>query len=94
MRRIYKARIQLICFYCFIIFFFLLYDLIKKKEEYYEAYANSDCKHKLKFRKTLHKPRSGEDFNKVLMEWFKLRRSEGLPITGRMIQLQAKKYHS
>ena len=34
-----------------------VYDLIKKKDEYYEAYANSDCKHKLKFRKTLHKPR-------------------------------------
>ena len=71
-----------------------VYVLIKKKDEYYEVYANSDCKHKLKFRKTLHKPRSGEDFDKVLMEWFKLRRSEGLPITGRMIQLQAKKYHS
>ena len=30
-----------------------VYDLIKKKDEYYEAYANSDCKHKLKFRITV-----------------------------------------
>lgn len=71
-----------------------VYDLIKQKDKLYKAYEESDCKNQMKFRKTLYKPRSGDDFDKVLMEWFKLRRSEGMPITGQILKLQARKYHT
>jgi hypothetical protein len=43
-------------------------------------------------RKTLRGP-NNIDLDKVVYEWFRLRRSEGIPISGPMLMEKAKSYH-
>ncbi|CAL4184862.1 unnamed protein product, partial [Meganyctiphanes norvegica] len=47
----------------------------------------------MKYKITLHKRKSGVDLDHVMYDWFKLRRVEGMPITGQILMRQATKFH-
>ncbi|CAL4116204.1 unnamed protein product, partial [Meganyctiphanes norvegica] len=69
-----------------------IYDLLKVKDQVINVYNNSDSKAVMSKRKTLHKSRN-DQLDKVLYEWLKVRRSEGVPMTQDMIKAQAKKFN-
>ncbi|CAL4076169.1 unnamed protein product, partial [Meganyctiphanes norvegica] len=54
-----------------------IYDLLKVKDQVINVYNNSDSKAVMAKRKTLHKSRNVQ-LDKVLYEWLKVRRSEGI----------------
>ncbi|CAL4066672.1 unnamed protein product, partial [Meganyctiphanes norvegica] len=56
------------------------------------VYNNSDSKAVMSKRKTLHESRNNQ-LDKVLYEWLKVRRSEGVPMTHDMIKAQAKEFN-
>lgn len=69
-----------------------IYDIKKSKEKILSFYAASDVPNEMAKRKTTHEGRSA-DVEKVLLEWFRQRRSEGVPISGPMLIEMAKVYH-
>jgi hypothetical protein len=69
-----------------------LYDLKKQKSEFLKFYADSDTPKAISGRKTLHTSRIN-DVDRVLFEWFRQRRSEGVPISSLLLIQQAKKFH-
>ncbi|KAJ8952332.1 hypothetical protein NQ318_017226, partial [Aromia moschata] len=62
-------------------------DIVKKKSELQSFVAKSDCANAISDRKSL----KGSTFR----EWFlqKMKRSEGVPISGSMCTRQAQKFH-
>jgi hypothetical protein len=70
-----------------------VYDLKKQKSELLKFYADSDTPKAMSSRKTLHTSRVN-DVNTVLFEWFRQRRSEGVPVSGLLLIQQAKKVHN
>lgn len=69
-----------------------VYDLIKQKKEIFSFFADSDSPLEMAKRKTM-KGSKNPDLDKVMIEWFKQRRAEHVPLTGPMIIAQAKRYH-
>jgi hypothetical protein len=70
-----------------------VYDLKKQKSELLKLYADSDTPKAMSSRKTLHTSRVN-DVDRVLFEWFRQRRSEGVPVSGLLLIQQAKKFHN
>ncbi|GCC28301.1 hypothetical protein chiPu_0006730 [Chiloscyllium punctatum] len=68
----------------------IVYDLKKQKDKLLKFYGDND--ELMKNRKILLRAKN-EDLNRVLMEWFKQRRSERMLLTGFMVMKQARKYH-
>lgn len=69
-----------------------VYDVKKQKEKLFKFYSDSDDRKAMECRKTMHRAQN-EDVDRVLMEWIRQRRSEGVPLNGLMIMKQAKKFH-
>jgi hypothetical protein len=69
-----------------------VYDLKKQKSELLKIYADSDSPKAMSSRRTLYTSRIN-DVDRVLFEWFRQRRSEGVPVSGLLLIQQAKKFH-
>lgn len=69
-----------------------IYDIKKQKEKLLNFYMNRDHNAGIAERKSMHAAKSGE-LDKVLYEWFKQRRSEGLHITGPLLCEKARDLH-
>lgn len=69
-----------------------VYDLIKQKYEVFSFFADSDSPLEMAKRKSM-KGSKTPDLDKVMIDWFKQRRAEHVPLTGPMIIAQAKRYH-
>jgi hypothetical protein len=57
-----------------------LYNIKAHKEQLLEFATDSETYRSIKKRRSLHKPKM-EQLDKVLYEWFTMRRSEGISIT-------------
>lgn len=69
-----------------------IYDIIKKKKELLEFFADSDSPLEMADRKTMHSVKN-KDLDKVMIEWFRQRRRENVPLTGPILMQQAKIFH-
>ncbi|XP_063235778.1 jerky protein homolog isoform X1 [Bacillus rossius redtenbacheri] len=65
----------------------MIYDIKKQKNELCKFYSDSDTKREIENRKTMQ----GDN---ALYQWFRLRRSEGVSISGQMLIEQAKMFHA
>jgi hypothetical protein len=68
-----------------------LYDIKHSKKKLLEFTTSSERNNTIANRKSLHKPKL-EKLVKVLHEWFSLKRSQGLAISGPMIVAKAKDF--
>lgn len=66
-----------------------IYDIRKNKQSLCKFFSEADSKDSMNVRKTM-KTGKVSDLETVLMQWFRLRRSEGVSITGQMLIEQAK----
>ena len=66
-----------------------LYDIKKQSGQLRKFLMETESKKVAETRKTLHQSRS-EELDRVLYEWFALKRSEGACISGPMLQEKAK----
>lgn len=69
-----------------------VYDIKKHKDKILKFYADSDSKMQMSIRKTMKDGKSTEH-DRVMMEWFRQCRSDGVHLTGSMIMDQAKFFH-
>ncbi|KFM74607.1 Jerky protein, partial [Stegodyphus mimosarum] len=69
-----------------------VYDISKKKKELFEFFEDSDTPLAMNNRKSVRYAKS-DDHHKVMTEWVRHRRSEGVPLTGPMLMAQAKIFH-
>ncbi|KAG8174372.1 hypothetical protein JTE90_007340 [Oedothorax gibbosus] len=69
-----------------------IYDLKKKKTELAEFIGTAETEKAVDTRKTLRQPKLTE-LDKVLYEWFTLKRLEGAPISGPMLMEKGKELH-
>uniref|UniRef100_UPI00398E38C9 jerky protein homolog isoform X1 n=1 Tax=Pristiophorus japonicus TaxID=55135 RepID=UPI00398E38C9 len=70
-----------------------IYDIKNQKEQIMNFYAESDVQKEMNKRKSMHKPKS-DDLDRVMMEWWRQRRSEKVPLSGPMVMEQAKIFHA
>ncbi|XP_041045228.1 tigger transposable element-derived protein 2-like [Carcharodon carcharias] len=70
-----------------------IYDIRKQREKLFKFCAESDTVEGISERRTLHSAKSA-DHDNVLYEWFRQRRSEGLPVSGAMLMEKAKQFHT
>jgi hypothetical protein len=61
-----------------------LYDIKAHKEQLLEFATDSETYKSIEKRRILHKPKM-EQLDKVLYEWFTMRRCEGISITGPLL---------
>jgi hypothetical protein len=61
-----------------------LYGIKARKEQLLEFATDSETYKSIEKRRSLHKPEM-EQLDKVLYEWFTVRRSEGISITGPLL---------
>ncbi|XP_012880655.1 PREDICTED: jerky protein homolog [Dipodomys ordii] len=66
-----------------------LYDIKAHKAQLLRFFANSDSNQALEQRRTLHTPKL-EHLDRVLYEWFLVKRAEGVPVSGPMLIEKAK----
>ncbi|XP_006830915.1 PREDICTED: jerky protein [Chrysochloris asiatica] len=66
-----------------------LYDIKAHKAQLLRFFANSDSNQALERRRTLHTPKL-EHLDRVLYEWFLVKRAEGVPVSGPMLIEKAK----
>ncbi|XP_036598039.1 jerky protein homolog [Trichosurus vulpecula] len=69
-----------------------LYDIKAHKGQLLRFFANSDSNKALEHRRTLHTPKL-EHLDRVLYEWFLVKRSEGVPVSGPMLIEKAKDFY-
>ncbi|XP_004431186.1 PREDICTED: jerky protein homolog [Ceratotherium simum simum] len=69
-----------------------LYDIRAHKAQLLRFFANSDCNKALEQRRTLHTPKL-EHLDRVLYQWFLLKRAEGVPVSGPMLIEKAKDFY-
>ncbi|XP_008581406.1 PREDICTED: jerky protein homolog [Galeopterus variegatus] len=69
-----------------------LYDIKAHKAQLLRFFANSDSNKALEQRRTLHTPKL-EHLDRVLYEWFLVKRSEGVPVSGPMLIEKAKDFY-
>ena len=65
----------------------------KNKDKIIKLYTDSDCKKQMLIRKTVKIGKSTEH-DKVMMGWFRQRRSDGVDLSERMIMEQVKLFHT
>ncbi|XP_063794663.1 jerky protein homolog [Pseudophryne corroboree] len=70
-----------------------VYDIKKHREKILQFFAESQSKKQMSIRKTMKSGKSTE-LDRVLLEWFRQRRSDGVDLSGIMVQEQAKLYHT
>lgn len=69
-----------------------VYDIRKNKDKILEYYASTDTNDGLSDRKSIRVVKSA-NLDAVLYEWFRQRRSEGIPITGPLLREKAQELH-
>ena len=69
-----------------------IYDLRSDKEKILQYTAECESANLMKNRKTM-KPAKFDELDRVLYEWFKIRRSEGIPISGFILRENAREFH-
>ena len=69
-----------------------IYDLRSDKEKILQYAAECESANLMKNRKTM-KPAKFDELGRVLYEWFKQRRSEGIPISGFILREKAREFH-
>ncbi|XP_027808455.3 jerky protein homolog [Marmota flaviventris] len=69
-----------------------LYDIKAHKAQLLRFFANSDSNQALEQRRTLHTPKL-EQLDRVLYEWFLVKRAEGVPVSGPMLIEKAKDFY-
>ncbi|XP_071536061.1 uncharacterized protein [Panulirus ornatus] len=69
-----------------------VYDIKKQREKILKFYADCDSRKQMMMRKTMKDGKSTEH-DRVMMEWFRQRRRDGVDLTGSMIMDQAKLFH-
>ncbi|XP_007535410.3 jerky protein homolog [Erinaceus europaeus] len=69
-----------------------LYDIKAHKAQLLRFFANSDSNKALEHRRTLHTPKL-EHLDRVLYEWFLVKRAEGVPVSGPMLIQKAKDFY-
>jgi hypothetical protein len=69
-----------------------LYDIKAHKAQLLRFFANSDSNQALEQRRTLHTPKL-EHLDRVLYEWFLVKRAEGVPVSGPMLIEKAKDFY-
>lgn len=67
-------------------------DIKKQREKILKFYTNSDSKKQMSMRKTMKDSKSTEH-DRIMIEWFRQRRNEGVDLSGRMMKYQAKLFH-
>lgn len=69
-----------------------LYDIRAHKAQLLRFFASSDSDKALAHRRTLHTPKL-EHLDRVLYEWFLVKRAEGVPVSGPMLIEKAKDFY-
>lgn len=69
-----------------------LYDIKAHKAQLLSFFASSDSRQALEQRRTLHTPKL-EHLDRVLYEWFLVKRAEGIPVSGPMLIEKAKDFY-
>ncbi|XP_059104090.1 jerky protein homolog [Peromyscus eremicus] len=69
-----------------------LYDIKAHKAQLLRFFASSDSHQALEQRRTLHTPKL-EHLDRVLYEWFLVKRAEGIPVSGPMLIEKAKDFY-
>ena len=69
-----------------------IYDLRSDKEKILQYAVECESANLMKNRKTM-KPAKFDELDRVLYEWFKQRRSEGIPISGFILREKAREFH-
>ena len=69
-----------------------IYDLRSDKEKILQYAAECESANLMENRKTM-KPAKFDELDRVLYEWFKQRRSEGIPISGFILREKAREFH-
>lgn len=69
-----------------------LYDIRAHKAQLLRFFASSDSDKALAQRRTLHTPKL-EHLDRVLYEWFLVKRAEGVPVSGPMLIEKAKDFY-
>ncbi|XP_004697687.1 jerky protein homolog [Echinops telfairi] len=69
-----------------------LYDIKAHKAQLLRFFAGSDSQQALERRRTLHTPKLGH-LDRVLYEWFLVKRAEGVPVSGPMLIEKAKGFY-
>ncbi|XP_057591361.1 jerky protein homolog [Hippopotamus amphibius kiboko] len=69
-----------------------LYDIRAHKARLLRFFASSDSDKALAHRRTLHTPKL-EHLDRVLYEWFLVKRAEGVPVSGPMLIEKAKDFY-
>lgn len=69
-----------------------IYDLKSNKETILQYAAECQSANQMEKRKTM-KPAKFDELDRVLYEWFKQRRCEGIPISGFVLREKAREFH-
>ncbi|GBN11944.1 Jerky [Araneus ventricosus] len=69
-----------------------IYDIKKQKKELFEFFADSDTPMAMGERKIICHAKN-DDQDRVMIEWVRQRRSEGVPLSGPLLMEQAKIFH-
>ncbi|GBO38310.1 Jerky [Araneus ventricosus] len=69
-----------------------IYDIKKQKKELFEFFADSDTPMAMGERKIIRHAKN-DDHDRVMIEWVRQRRSEGVPLSGPLLMEQAKIFH-
>lgn len=67
-------------------------DIKRQKEKILQFYTNSDSKKQMSFRKTMKDVKSTEH-DRIMLEWYKQRKSDGFNLSSSMFKEQAKLFH-
>ncbi|XP_048474050.1 jerky protein homolog isoform X2 [Rhincodon typus] len=70
-----------------------IYDIKHQKEELLKFYTSSESSRSADKRRTLKKPKL-EELDRVLYEWFALKRLQGVPMTGTILIEKAKEFYT
>jgi hypothetical protein len=70
-----------------------LYGIKAHKEQLLEFATDSETSKSIEKRRSLHTPKM-KQLDKVLYEWFTVRRSEGMSITGPLLIEKAKHFYA
>ena len=70
-----------------------VYDIKKQRDKILRFYADSDSKKQMAVRKTLKDTKSTEH-DRIMMEWFRQRRSDGVDLSDKMLMEQAHLFHT
>lgn len=69
-----------------------VYDIKKQREKLMHFFVDSDSKKQMAIRKTMKDGKSTEH-DKIMIQWFRQRRSDGVDLSGALVMEQAKLYH-